>query len=116
MGAGFSTSLNSRSGTETKSATLAMGWGFSMATIEANYQLKDLDQTSNNYKASGYLNFGGSNYYASTGYSYDRPSKQSSVSGRLGYIMGNIDFSVHSEHTVQNGQTPYYGATLRAAF
>lgn len=116
MGAGFSTTLNSSSGTETKTATLAMGWAFSMASVEANYKLKNLDQTSNNYEAAGYLNFGGSNYYASTGYKFDKPSEQSTVSGRLGYIMGSVDFSVHSEHTVEDGQSPYYGATLRATF
>ena len=116
LGAGFSTTLNSASGTETKTATLAMGWGFSMASVEANYKLKDLDQTSNNYQASGFLNFGGSNYYVSTGFTYDKPSEQSEVSGRLGYVMGSVDFSVHSEHTMEEGQNPYYGATLRASF
>ncbi len=116
MGAGFSTTLNSSSGTESKTATLAMGWGFSGANFEANYKLKDLDQTSNNYQTSGYLNFGGASYYISTGYLYDKPSEQSALSGRMGYVAGSVDLSIHSEHTIADGQSPYYGATLRSAF
>lgn len=117
MGGGFSTELNSASGTDLRTAILAMGWGFSgMASFEVNYKLKNLDQTNNNYVASGYLNFGGSNYYVSTGYSYDKPSELSTVSGRLGYIVGGVDFSVHADHTMTDGQNPYYGATLRTTF
>ena len=117
MGGGFGTTLNSSSNTETRTATLALGWGFSsMANFEVDYQLKDLDNTSNNYTVGSYLNFGGSSYYIGTGYIYDKPSEESSVSGRLGYVMGSLDFSVHGEHTLLDGQSPYYGATLRAAF
>lgn len=117
MGGGFSTTLNSVSGTDLRTAILALGWGFGgMASFELNYKLKDLDQTSNNYVAGGYLNFGGNNYYFSSGYSYDKPSNLSTVAGRLGYIAGSIDLSVHAEHIMADGQNPSYGATLRTTF
>jgi hypothetical protein len=117
LGGGFSTTLNSLSGTETRTATLATGWGFDgLASFEINYQLKDLDQTSNNYLASGYLNFGGSNYYCSTGYSYDRPSSTSTLTGRVGFIMGSVDFSFHGRKAMTDGNDPFYGATLRTTF
>lgn len=117
VGGGFSTELNSSTGTDQRTATLAMGWGFNgNASFEFNYKLKDLDQTSNNYKAGGYLNFGGSSYYVSTGYSYDKPSELSNVAARIGFLMGSTDFSVHGEKTMADGQDPYYGATLRTTF
>lgn len=117
MGAGFSTELNSASGTDLRTALLAMGWGFAgAASFEVNYKLKNLENTSNNYVASAYLNFGGSNYYVSTGYAYDKPSELSTVSGRIGYIVGGVDFSVHGDQTMTDGQNPYYGATLRTTF
>lgn len=117
MGANFGTTLNSTAGNELRTATLAMGWGFGpMTNFEVDYTLKDLDNTNNNYQASGYLNFGGNSYYVGTGFTYDKPSTDSTVSGRLGYVMGSVDVSVHAEHTLATGQDPYYGATLRAAF
>jgi hypothetical protein len=116
MGGGFGTTLNSTTGTELRTATLAMGWGFSGANVELDYKLKDLDHTSNNYETSAYLNFGGSSYYVSTGYTYDKPSTNSSVSGRLGYLVGAVDFSVHAEHTFVTGSNPNYGASLRTTF
>lgn len=116
-GAGFGTTLNSDSGTETRTATLAMGWGFNgVANFEVDYTFKDLDNTDNNYEAGGYLNLHGSNYYLATGYSYDKPSEQSSVVGRLGFVMGALDMSVHASKALVTGQDPNYGASLRAAF
>lgn len=117
LGGGFSSTLNSLSGTETKTATLATGWVFEgSASFEINYKLKDLDQTSNNYVASSYLNFGGSNYYFSTGYSYDRPTRQNTLETRVGFIMGSYDFSFHGKKIMKEGNDPDYGATLRTTF
>lgn len=116
-GAGFATTLNSTSGTETKTAVLAMGWAFNgMASFEVDYTLKDLDNSGNNYLADGYLNFHGSSYYLATGYSYDKPSEQSSVVGRMGLVMGSMDMSVHASKVLVTGQDPNFGASLRVAF
>lgn len=118
FGAGGSTTLGRT--TNVVSAIAALGYSFKANnSFEGTFELPDVKKTKT-YTGSAFVTLGGPKVYFGSGYSYVKVENANAVhqvQGRLGFVVANyVDFSAFATQTLQSGQTPLWGGSLRASF
>lgn len=114
-GVGAGTTLN-QAGGNVKTGTASIGWGFtSLSSISAEYKITDFRDPKYKHELSGYLNLATPSIYFGAGYTHIKIIDASQLKGRLGYVFGSFDLSVHCQKILLTGQEPIYGGSLRLA-
>jgi hypothetical protein len=117
LGLGAGTTLGRETNTRDGRVALGYSWASGLM-LEADYQIDNFADASNQYTYSGSLLYNAKNWYFGGQYNHVKSGDSEPTTGvaRLGVVLGKVDFSLQGSKETHTGGSTTYGGTLRVVF